>query len=336
MNYWLVPATKINLNVSIRKPVSFAFVSKHLGQQQAEEIQQATGTGRALHCWAFRETENSTKKARLMKVDDLVLIREKGAVAFEFLGHVCHKVDSEAFGNDLWPERSKDPWVHIYFLKNLQKVDINFARFKREAGFKENDRLQGARRLTENPLYRLQSRYDSFEKFLESFGTEPGPGPTPPPLPGSGPLPKEILRALMRLNEDVARLKKDPKHTERAHESLVEQFFEILGYRRIEEIKHRQGRVDIQITSGTKTIMVIEVKRHWNLDRHDLNALQQAYRYAQETGSPIVVITNGDYYAVYDRTQGLSYEENYKGEFRISEFNNLDPAIINFLKKKSD
>ena len=55
----------------------------------------------------------------------------------------------------------------------------------------------------------------------------------------------EIPKWLSSLVSEIDVLKKDNAHKERAHESLVEKFFELLGYNRFEDIKHRQGRIDI-------------------------------------------------------------------------------------------
>jgi hypothetical protein len=50
--------------------------------------------------------------------------------------------------------------------------------------------------------------------------------------------------------EAVESLRKERDHKERAHESLVEDFFVALGYHKHKEIKYRQGRVDIKIETA--------------------------------------------------------------------------------------
>ena len=62
------------------------------------------------------------------------------------------------------------------------------------------------------------------------------------------------------------------------------------------------------------------------------SAIQQAYRYAQEEGIRLVAITNGDYYLVFDRSKGLSYEENRVGEFTLSALVDDDLEIMERLR----
>lgn len=129
-------------------------------------------------------------------------------------------------------------------------------------------------------------------------------------------------------------LKKDPVHKERAHESLVEMFYERLGYEKFTEIKHRQGRIDISVEEAGKIKIISEVKRDWALSKENPAALLQGYGYALETGAIFVVVTNGDYYAVFDRRKGYSYEKNFCGEFKLTSLCDTDFDVIKILRKK--
>jgi len=130
-------------------------------------------------------------------------------------------------------------------------------------------------------------------------------------------------------------LKKDPVHKERAHESLVEMFYEKLGYEKFTEIKHRQGRIDISVEEAGKIKIVNEVKRDWALSKENLAAVFQGYGYSLETGAIFVVVSNGDYYAVFDRRKGYTYKENFRGEFQLTSLCNRDFDVIKILRKKS-
>ena len=140
---------------------------------------------------------------------------------------------------------------------------------------------------------------------------------------------------LLRLLGDIEMLKKDASHQERAHEALVEAFYEAIGYKRYEDIKHRQGRIDIAIHERGDAKIVNEVKRDWGLSVESEKTVDQAYRYANRTGARFVVITNGDYYGVFDRESGLSIKDNYVGEFRLSQLNSSDIGVIDLLTNKS-
>lgn len=134
------------------------------------------------------------------------------------------------------------------------------------------------------------------------------------------------------LIDQITVLRQDPDHKERAHESLVEYFYEILGFNRFSQIKHRQGRIDIAVVQGDEVIVINEVKKSWILTKNNQDALKQAYDYANTTGAQHVVITNGDYYAIFDRGNGLSYNSNFCGEFTISSLKLEDEKLIDKFK----
>jgi len=142
----------------------------------------------------------------------------------------------------------------------------------------------------------------------------------------------DYLRSVVRA---VERLKADPGHQERAHESLVEDFFCAIGYEKHTDIKYRQGRVDISIWDGKTPLVIVEVKRDWNLSLYTSPAVvHQAYIYALDQGTRYVVVTNGDYYVVFDRLKGLSHSSNVIGEFRLTALEEEDLSVIERLKRE--
>jgi len=144
----------------------------------------------------------------------------------------------------------------------------------------------------------------------------------------------EIPSQLEGLINDIKKLKNDTTHQERANEDLVVGFFKYLGYEKFSDIKFRVGRVDVSITMQGKIIIVIEVKKYWNLSaKKDHSVIQQAYNYANENGARFVLISNGDYYAIFDRDNGRTYMDNLKGEFVLTNLDKDGLQLINFLKK---
>ncbi|MBU1062205.1 MAG: type I restriction enzyme HsdR N-terminal domain-containing protein, partial [Candidatus Omnitrophica bacterium] len=139
---------------------------------------------------------------------------------------------------------------------------------------------------------------------------------------------------LMSLIDNIELLKQDPGHKERAHESLVESFYELLGFAKYQDIKHRQGRIDISIEHKGKVLIVNEVKKDWHLSHKDNKVLMQAYNYALISGARYVILTNGDYYAIYDRVKGSSYDTQFVGDFRLSELTKEYAILIDKLKKE--
>lgn len=140
---------------------------------------------------------------------------------------------------------------------------------------------------------------------------------------------------LKSLIENIRKLKDDLEHKERAHESLVELFYELLGYERFSEIKYQTGRIDVSIQIKGKTIIVNEVKRDWNLNWKNPEVVKQAYNYAHEVGSRFVIITNGDYYALFDQNNGFSYESHFVGEFNLSTLTKETVKFVEMMKKEN-
>jgi len=134
----------------------------------------------------------------------------------------------------------------------------------------------------------------------------------------------------------IRRLRKDSNHQERAHESLIEDFFVALGYEKHGDIKYRQGRIDLSLWEGEKLHVIVEVKKDWNLSLYNNpGAVQQAYSYALDKGARWVILTNGDYYAIFDRLKGLSISSNLIGEFRLTSLEEEDETIIQRLSRNN-
>jgi len=151
-------------------------------------------------------------------------------------------------------------------------------------------------------------------------------GVIPPKEPTRPPIVPEYLKDVIN---SIKRLRSDPKHKERGHESLVEGFFVALGYEKHRDIRYRQGRIDVSLWSEENMLVVVEVKRDWNLSLYNSpEAVQQAYRYALDQGARYIVLANGDYYAVFDRLKGLSSSSNLIGEFRLTALEEEDADLV--------
>lgn len=130
-------------------------------------------------------------------------------------------------------------------------------------------------------------------------------------------------------------LRRDPKHQERGHESLVEDFFCALGFAKHQDIKYRQGRVDITVCANDRPVLLVEVKADWELSRHSRaggRAIQQAYAYSLDQGVRYVAVTNGDAYILFDRLKGLSLEANTLAEFQLTALQETDLDTIERLR----
>ena len=140
---------------------------------------------------------------------------------------------------------------------------------------------------------------------------------------------------LMPIIRQIEALKGDSGHLERDHEDLIANFFEALGYVRSVDIKFQRGRVDLRIDDTAGPLVTIEVKADWALSSSSKPAIQQAYGYAIDTGTPFVIVTNGDNYCVFDRTKGFSSAENLIAEFQLPRLTESDLSVIVGMKKGS-
>lgn len=135
------------------------------------------------------------------------------------------------------------------------------------------------------------------------------------------------------LTERIITIKNDGNRKERDHEGLVEHLFEMLGYKRGAEIIFQMGHIDVLIRENGKPLVTIEVKRDWALSSNIKKARQQAFNYALEQGTKYVIITNGDYYVVYDRTKGMNYDQHFLYEFTLTRLTEKGLIALQSLSK---
>ena len=91
--------------------------------------------------------------------------------------------------------------------------------------------------------------------------------------------------------------------------------------------------IDIAIQAKDKILIVNEVKRSWNLLNNMESAREQAYNYALKVGARYVVVTNGDYYAIFDRDKGRSYDAHLEGDFKLTQLTKEKYKLTDILKK---
>lgn len=257
-----------------------------------------------------------------------IKIGENLAISCEdyiYIGEIIGTIDDKKgeIGDIVgWAKQFKKPWSNVIILKNVKIFSQNetiygfiqdnnrdpYKLFRNLLKIGKNEEEQLNNLLNIKPQQE-QGRYSQYNKTY---------------------LPKWIKVMI----EDIKKLKKYSSHHERSHESLIERFFENIGYKRFIDIKFRVGRIDIAVLIDERPAIVIEVKRYWNLNvKNDQNVIQQAYNYALRNGARFVIISNGDYYAVFDRDRGRTYKENLMGDYRLTNIQKNDLTLINFLKK---
>jgi hypothetical protein len=115
---------------------------------------------------------------------------------------------------------------------------------------------------------------------------------------------------------------------------LVAQFFhQVLGYKRVRvrsEHKHNDVRVNDR---RDQPWLVVEVKRLLDSERERRAAKRQGFDYAHRHGMRFVIISDGDYYEVFDRCAGqrLRYDEMRQGSFHLSALRQRDSDLLSLL-----
>jgi hypothetical protein len=115
---------------------------------------------------------------------------------------------------------------------------------------------------------------------------------------------------------------------------LVAQFFyEVLGYKRARvrsEHKHNDVRVHDR---RDQPWLVVEVKPLLETERHRRAARRQGFDYAHRLGMRLVVISDGDFYEIFDRCAGqcLRYDEMRQGSFHLSALRLRDFDLVSLL-----
>jgi hypothetical protein len=158
-------------------------------------------------------------------------------------------------------------------------------------------------------------------------------------LPQSAPLaeptepavasPPDWLAPIVAVVHDLRRA---ASTTERDHENVVAKLFEALGYRPGYELRFQRANIDICVVRDGNPLVIIEVKRDWSLARTSRDVINQAYAYALDSGAPFVVITNSDYYALFDRRNGLTRDDNFVADFRLTTLTEEDVRVIEGLR----
>ena len=342
MNLYLVPASAENLAATIYHKVPLEVLDGIVSSHEQGQISNLQEIKDGFHCWAF--PQGKIGNWHDMRVGDIVLITPKQTGKFQIAGRAIYKLQSEVLGNKLWPFVPGEPWKNIYLLGTLANIDLEKKSFLTHVcGYSPRFVVPGSIRVKGAHLEQLLSKYKTLENFWMRLTGEPAilsvvSEPAGPVIMSSSIGDKEQVYIVPGYLEDlisyIGELMKDTNSKERGNESLVERFFEALGYSPVSEIKYRQGNVDIQIQIDDAPIAVIEVKRSWSLTRHDSKILKQAFGYAGENGARVVVITNGDYYAIFDRDRdGLSFDDYFFGEFRLTRLTDECLQFIDWLKR---
>lgn len=335
---FLVPGTSENIQATITRSVSWETMRAFLGAEECGRLQRSLGQN-PVHCWAV--TESNRGFYEKIEPGDLFLLTEKKTGCFRFLANIADKTRCASLGEALWPVSSDKPWEYIYFLINLRRIDVPQSKVALPLGYDQNFRVMGSKAVSDERIKAISRQYGNLETFIEEVTA----GKILKPVIASASVREEasvVERAarliappndLEPLAHRIEKLRRDPNHQERDHESLVEEFYKVMGYRP-SEITYRRGRIDILVERDGRPYLLNEVKREWGLTKDHGKVVEQAFGYALQQGVRYVVVTNGDYYALFDRSKpGFKYDDYFEFDFRLTELQERDLPKLDWFRK---
>ena len=359
MNLFLVPGHKKNFKATLDKRVSFSLSEKMLPEDTNQKIRDVVKDSSGFHCWAM--TPNSATFFSKMQIGDIVLFKPNGSDYIEYKGKVALKFKNKDFGGHVWSEGEN--WECVYVLKEMKSIKINFQYFSIKIGRKDEyikkkekelregrieeipeyiARIFGTHAVKDESLISIQQKYGGIDSFLSSLEDNSGIIEETQTSQILKPESQRLKILKHRFKELISKVNdlKEREGSEKDNENLVAKFYETLGYESPNEIKFRPGHVDILIENEEGPYIVNEIKQNWGLNRKTQNgmkAVKQGFGYALENGASLIVITNSDYFAIYDRTQpGTRIDQYFAHEFHLSKLKEEDCRVIEEILGKSE
>lgn len=166
-NIFLAPASEENLRKTIMGSVSLTSIAHLLSEGELQVLRSSAKSSEALNCWAM--TEGSRSKFNEMTPGDLVLFTVKDSKKFQYSGEVVAKIDSEKLGGFLWDFVPTKPWKLVYFLGNIQAVNIDKTRLVTALGYNKNFVVPGITKV--NPIARdtILAQHGTIKSFIDSI-----------------------------------------------------------------------------------------------------------------------------------------------------------------------
>lgn len=342
---YLSPATGEDLAVSLEKPVPLELVQEHFGPKFHEELRARLGSQAGVYCWAMSRVDERTVPSGYEKMQegDIVLFKRSGTPVtstFDYCGEVICKRPSRDFGREVWPQGEN--WHFVYFFKSIEKIRIDKEKLFAAIGYVRGGALQGQKRVAEDKVRGIHERYGTLDAFLAALKSatpvapivddggpidEPEPGPPALPVGPTGQRPDWLASVI----DDVKSLFRRHERKLKGHEVLVARFYEALGFSNVDGIRFRAGHLDVVIEGDDAPLIVNVVKRDKNVSCRQSNVRREAYKYALENEAPIVVVTNGDYYAFLDRRKGPKWTQHLERELTLSR---LTPEDVLYLESR--
>ena len=119
-----------------------------------------------LYIWGNRPG-NKTSWGK-MNPGDYVFFYQRGKIIW--VGKLLYKTHNKSLADSLWGpyeyKSTKESWEYVYFLKDMQNVEIDYGVIRDSAGYKPNHVVQGFQPLNQTGIQTILKRYGSIEAFI--------------------------------------------------------------------------------------------------------------------------------------------------------------------------
>ncbi len=127
---------------TIERPVHLSRIAHLLPESELRLLTKTFGDSVAIWRVTPGKGDVNAKKWRRMAVGDVALMYRKRR--FFFKGEVAYKLQSPTIARELWgSDNTGETWEYIFFLSDLEEVDIDVVRFNIAAGYMQSNIIQG-------------------------------------------------------------------------------------------------------------------------------------------------------------------------------------------------
>ncbi|MBZ4418361.1 HNH endonuclease [Myxococcus sp. RHSTA-1-4] len=169
MSVYLVPADRKNLDKSIERDVPPNLLTD-VPKDIVMEIQARAGA-EGIRCWAMTSALRASFEK--MQPGDLVLLSESGTGRFTYAAWVTFKLENKTLGDALWPFKGQNSWELIYFLRDIQPLDVPKADLVKQLGYQDNYKVYSTIRVQDTKLQAFEDQHGSLTEWLRIFELPP-------------------------------------------------------------------------------------------------------------------------------------------------------------------
>ena len=138
--------------------VSLDAVKHHLTAGQTARINEVYPSG-LFRCWGVTPSKTNIGKWERIQTGDVTLFARQGKIFGK--ATTTMKFHNRALAQELWKTNKEgDTWEYMYFLDEVEKLDVPYLEFNKIIGYEPNYVIQGFNVL----------RYDKARKVLDALG----------------------------------------------------------------------------------------------------------------------------------------------------------------------